>query len=190
MSLLLRLPSGSEDDWRTFWGIYGPMVLRLAARRRLGREDAEDVLANVMRTLLQMLRSGFQVDHRKGLFRSLVATLTYRAAAAHLRRTRRMPGSLEVVAETEAGDLPPDEELARMERLARLRVCLGQLRNDRRIRRRDLVAFERYALDGESAAGVAKALEITPARVHSIKHHMLKRMRNMMMRLEQELGEV
>ena len=33
-------------------------------------------------------------------------------------------------------------------------------------------------------------LEITPARVHSIKHHMLKRMRNMMMRLEQELGEV
>jgi RNA polymerase sigma factor (sigma-70 family) len=190
MSLLLRLPNGTDDDWCLFWGIYGPMVLRLAGRRGLCREDAEDILAVVMRSLMEKFKAGFKVDHGKGLFRSLVATITHRAISAHHKRTRQTPGSLEMAGEPVADDPLPDEELARLERLARLRLCLERLRNDRRIRRRDVVAFERYALAGEPAARVAKDLEITPARVHGIKHQMLKRMQKLMLELEFELGEV
>ena len=190
MSLLLRLPDGTDDDWRTFWGIYGPMVLGVALRSGLCSADAEDVLALVMRKLMGMLKAGFEVDHRKGRFRNLVATLTRREVVGHYRRTRRSAEPVEAAGEVEATGRTPVEEFARLERISRLNLCLDQLRTDRRIRRRDWMAFERYALCEEPAARVARDLDLTPARVHDIKHDMLKRMQKLMLRLEVELGEV
>lgn len=190
MSLLLRLPQGDDDDWRTFYGIYGPVVYRLARRSGLGEQDSEDVLAAVMRSLFRRMHSGFRIDHEKGRFRNYLATVTRRAVGAQRRGCDNSHVCAEFAEAFEDGGLSPDEQLSRMERIARLELCLDRLRESPEVRTRDMQAFERYALLGEPAERVARLYGLTRERLYGLKSEMLDRIQKILAQLDVELGEV
>lgn len=192
VSLLVRLRDGGNDsEWGTFWRIYGPFVFRLACKAGIERGAAEDVVAVVMRNLMLALRKGLEVSRAKGYFRAYVATATRRAVIDRLRAAARPAAApLDEARMQAAAIAAPDDELARLERIERLNLCLERLRSDTRLRQRDLRAFERYVLQSEPAAVVARDLDLTPARLHSIRFEMLRRIEKLMTRLDVELGEV
>ena len=190
LSLLLRLARGNDDDWRTFYGIYGPLVYRLARNEGLADPDADDVLARVMRSLFQRLQSGFQVDPDKGQFRSYVATATRHAVVAQRRGLEAAAPSAEMTEQVPDDGPSPSDHLSRMERVERLRLCLERLRESADVRPRDMQAFEAYALRGEPAERVARMYGITRERLYGLKSEMLERIRKMMSKLDIELGEV
>lgn len=190
VSLILRLREGTPTEWRTFWDIYAPVVYRLAARRGLDHHDAQDVVGVVMRGLHARIRRGLKIDHGKGRFRGYLARSAQRAVAAHRRRFGRTSpgdGSLASAADDAAS---PAEDLAKLERLERLRLCLDRLRGSSNVRRRDVEAFERYVLQGEPAEKVAKHLGLSRGRVFGIRTEMIERIRKTLMQLDIELGEV
>ncbi len=91
-TLIRRLSDYSDERWRTFFEIYGPLVYRIARRAGLNQNDAEEVLANVMRSFVQAVQRGFEVDHRIGLFRSYLKTMTSHEIAAWRRQQQKHAG--------------------------------------------------------------------------------------------------
>lgn len=189
VSLILRLRDGTEAEWRTFWGIYGPLIYRLARGRGLNHHDAQDIVCEVMRGLHSRIRRGLQVDHVKGRFRSYVGRSVARATA---RFRRQFGGSKSGRrAEREAGRTHSDADgdIATLERHERIRLCLARLRELPDVRRRDFEAFEKCVVHGEPAEKVAKQFGVSRGRVYGIRTEMMSRLRLMLTELDQELGE-
>jgi RNA polymerase sigma factor (sigma-70 family) len=190
VSLILRLNQGTPAEWRTFWDIYAPVVYRLAVCRGLDHHDAQDVVGVVMRSLHARIRRGLKIDHGKGRFRGYLARTTQRAVTVHRRRFGRSASGERSLASAADGADSPAEDLAKMERLERLRLCLDRLRASSKVRRRDVEAFERYVLQGEPAEVVARLLGLSRGRVFGIRTEMIERIRKMLIELDIELGEV
>lgn len=190
VSLIVRLRRGTDDEWRTFCDIYGPMVFRLARGLGLPDADANDVVGDVMQALLVRLRRGFAVDHGKGRFRDYLARATRHAAIRHQRRHPKPKGiSANSRHATTDGHLP-GAELAALERLERLRLCMDRLPLDPSVRRRDLDAFREYVLNNRPAQEVAKRFGISRARLYGIRTEMIDRIRRLAAELDATLGEV
>jgi RNA polymerase sigma-70 factor (ECF subfamily) len=188
--MLGRCAQGDNPSWTTFFGIYGPLIHRYARWGGLAEHDADEVVANVMRNLLQALRGGFEVDHSVGRFRHYLRKIANREIAAQRRRGTRQPVGLEQTPEPPADDEPSEEHWAALERQERLRICLERLRAVPSSRPRDLRAFERYALAGEPAERVALELGISKSRLYAIKHEMIVELRRLRIQLDAILGEV
>ena len=189
ITLIGQLAKDVDDAWRTFIAIYGPLVYRIARRAGLSENDAEDVLACVMRNFVQAVERGFEVDHDIGLFRSYLKTTTMNEVIAHTRREHRARGTSSV-GEADGGATPPPEFWEQAEREQRWQLCLARLKESSSVRARDYDAFTRYALNGEQAQRVAKDLQITVNRLYGIKHAMIEKARRIWKQLEDELGEV
>ena len=191
-SLLVRLRygRGSDSDWEQFCGIYAPMAFRLARGFDLRAHDAQDVAANVMRTLFVGMKRGFRRKGRRGAFRRYVATLT-RTAVRDFRKAkqRHAGGDGQLMTARDVNTKTPADMLERMETIDRLRYCLAQLRTSRAVRRRTWEAFQAFALGGESAKTVARRYGMTPEHVYVIKNEMLVRIRDMMAGLEADFTE-
>lgn len=189
ISLILRLRSGTEAEWRTFWGIYGPLIYRLARGRGLNHHDAQDIVCEVMRGLHARIRRGLEVDHGKGRFRSYVARSVARATA----RFRRQFGGTNSgrVSQKPTGRTrgDTDGDIATLERHERIRVSMERLRELPDVRRRDFEAFEKSVVHGEPAEKVAKQFGISRGRLYGIRCEMMTRLRAMLAELNQELGE-
>ena len=188
-TLIRRLSNDVGDAWRTFFDIYGPLVYRLARRAGLNENDAEDVLANVMRNFVQAVQRGFELDHSQGRFRSYLRTVTRHEVAAAYQAKARHPG-LPDRADPPACDPMPDDLWLETERQQHWQTCLERLRTSSSVRSRDFEAFVRYALSGEPPDVVAKDLQITVDRLYGIKHAMIRKARRIWKQLEVELGEV
>src|SRR5271165_2382604 len=68
-SLLLRLRNGSDADaWRTFIGIYAPLVYGFARRHGLQDADASDLTQEVSGEVCRAIRS-FEYQPERGRFR-------------------------------------------------------------------------------------------------------------------------
>jgi RNA polymerase sigma-70 factor (ECF subfamily) len=191
LSLVGRLRGELSKDWETFFAIYGPLVYRMARHAGLRDDEAEGVVSQVMRDFLSAVRGGFAVDHEVGRFRSYLRTAANNAIRAHLR-ARRRNGNGKMPLTEDLAEAPDDTtvEWERMEQLERLRLCFERLRASPAVRRRDVEAFESLVLRGEDAQAVAKRLGITVARVYGIKHEMVKLLRRIRQKLDQEMGEV
>lgn len=190
ISLILRLGQGKRDDWETFYEIYSPVIYNLCRARRLQHHDAMDIVSVVMKNFHHAILNGFTLDHSKGRFRGYLARSVERAIREFKRRKRDASnGSVRVDRES-ATNGRPEADLAALERVERLRHCIHRLREAPDVRRRDVEAFERYALQGEKAAAVSKSLGISVGRLYGIRSEMLDRIRTMMAKLEAEWGEV
>ena len=188
-TLIRRLASNADDEWRTFLAIYGPLVYRIGRRAGLAESDAEEVLANVMRGFVQAVQGGFKVDHSLGMFRSYLKTITTNEITAWRRQQRRQAAS-RPLEDTAADSHAPDARWEDAERQQRWRVCLEKVRGSRSVRKRDFEAFRRYALEGQPAERVAEDLGITTNRLYGIKHDIMKQLRRIWGKLARELGEV
>lgn len=182
MTLIERMRKMDNSAWATFFEIYGPIVYRFARRARLDDYEAEEVVAAVVRNMLRVMRRGFELDPELGRFRDYLRSVTNREISAQIRR--RKPSSRLV---TDPG--AEDGTWAELERQEVLAVCLERLRRSRAVRARDLLAFERYALQNEPADSVARDLQISKSRLYAIKHEMIQRLRRLRESLEAAIEE-
>ncbi|MCH8807901.1 MAG: sigma-70 family RNA polymerase sigma factor [Planctomycetes bacterium] len=182
MTLIERMRKMDNSAWTTFFEIYGPIVYRFARRARLDDHDAEEVVAAVVRNMLRVMRGGFELDPELGRFRDYLRSVTNREISAQIRR-RKLSSPLI----TDPG--AEDGTWAELERQEVLAVCLERLRRSRAVRARDLLAFERYALQDEPADSVARDLQISKSRLYAIKHEMIQRLRRLRESLEAVIEE-
>ena len=190
ISLILRLGQGHRDDWDAFYAIYSPVIYNLCRARQLQHHDAKDIVGVIMKSLHQAIQNGFTLDHGKGRFRGYLAKSVERAVRQFKRRKRNEGSKASTVDRAPANDGRPEADLAALERIERLRFCIARLREAPDVRRRDIEAFERYALREEKASTVAKSLGISVGRLYGIRCEMLDRIRAGMAQLEVEWGEV
>lgn len=182
--------SAPSPRWQEFFDLYGPVVYRCARHAHLSDASAEDVVANVLRNFVAAVRGGFKVDAALGRFRSYLRTIVNHEILAQRRRDRhaRHTAPLDDEPGIESADAPPDSNWIELERQERFRACLDRLRAT--VQPRDILAFERYAILGESAERVARESGISVSRLYSLKYEMVGRLRELAARMDAELGEV
>lgn len=132
--------------------------------------------------MLRVMRGGFELGPELGRFRDYLRSVTNREISAQIRR-RKLSSPLI----TDPG--AEDGTWAELERQEVLAVCLERLRRSRAVRARDLLAFERYALQNEPADSVARDLQISKSRLYAIKHEMIQRLRRLRESLEAAIEE-
>lgn len=121
----------AAGDRRAFTRLYRelhPLVARFIARRVDSRADAEELVAEVFRRVVEHLRS---FDPKRGSVRAWVLRIARNAVIDHYR-TRKHPVSLELIADGlgEAGG--PLEHMIDDERTTRLRALLAECPEDTR----------------------------------------------------------
>ena len=90
-SLLLRVRNPRDSEaWRTFEGIYRPLVLRYCVRRGLQEADAADVAQEVLARVANAIR-GFDYSPERGRFRAWLGTITIHQVQTLQSRAGRRP---------------------------------------------------------------------------------------------------
>lgn len=154
----------------------------------MSHNDAEDTVGIVMRNFASSVRSGFQVDHEIGRFRSYVRTLTRRVIGEQRRKKSTAGVPAEEVEAIDDGT--PDEYWEMVERQERWRICLEQLRTLPEAQPRDFNAFVDFAIRGEASTVVAQRYGVSRNRLYEIRQKMLNCLQRLRTQLDQELGEV
>lgn len=186
-TLLARLNGGGDTAaWREFCDRYEELIRAFARRRGLSAVDCDDVLQDVMLALTKSM-PGFRYDPGKGKFRSYLKTVTLHAL---LRRSRQNSNA----APLEVGDgsvsraiEDETEETWETEwRQYHLRTAMKAVRAE--FNAADLDAFERYAVNGEDAASVARTLGLSVDQVYQAKSRVLKRLSQVIAHQVEEEG--
>ena len=184
-ALLEGLVDGSNERvWLEFDERYRPILIGFARRMGLDDADAADMAQEAMLRFLQAYREG-QYDRSRGRLRSWltgIARNCMRDMRRRAERRRERRGMSAVVS------IPSDDEMdaawdAECER-AILRRGLDELRSTTRTDERTILAFERLMLDDRRPADVASEMSITLNEVYLAKHRCLKRLRDIVGRLE------
>jgi RNA polymerase sigma-70 factor (ECF subfamily) len=186
-SLLVRIKDARDDDaWATFVQTYAPLVYGYCRRRGLQASDAADVVQEVMAKVARSMRA-FDYRPDRGRFRDWLGTLTHRTLLNHLRAGRR-------AARGEGGDEPspepaepesPGPAWAEEFHARVLRVALERIRPH--FEPATWRAFERAWVDGRPAAEVADELGLPIDAVYSAKSRALKRLREEVLALAEDL---
>ena len=175
-TLLARLSEGCDQAaWREFYDRYGELIRSFARRRGLQPSDREDTLQDVMMSLTKAM-PGFRYDPNKGKFRSYLKTITVRAI---YKRTCQERGkvALEDIEGVVAKALTDDELERQWEqdwRLHHMRRALRRIEPE--INKKELAAFEQYALAGRDARDTAAELGLSVEQVWQAKSRTLKRL--------------
>jgi len=179
-SLLERLrTSPDEAAWRRFDDLYRPLIRRWLLRDPSLREEAEDVIQEIMGVLFRELPA-FQ-RRRNGSFRRWLRTITAHRLGAFYRSRKNRPVALGSPLE----DSPlmqladPKSELGRQwdrEHDAHVMNRLMELIAPQ-FEPSTLAAFRRVAVDGISPAQVAEELGLSLNAVLLAKSRVLSRLR-------------
>ncbi len=178
----------NEELWRAFDERYRPVLVAFGLRLGLRPEDAADAAQEALLRFVASYRAG-RYDRGRGRLRSwLTGIARHCIAEVREKGARRRERGL-----AEAFELPDEATLTRIWdaecEQEILRRGLDQLRSESRADSRTIQAFEMVALDGRRPAEVAEALRITPNDVYLAKHRCLKRLRQIVLQLE-DLYEV
>jgi RNA polymerase sigma-70 factor (ECF subfamily) len=178
----------NEEVWRAFDDRYRPILVAMARRLGLSQEDAADAAQDTLTRFLGAYRQG-RYERGRGRLRSwLIGIARHCVGDIREKAARRRERGL-----TAAGELPDEATLTRLWdaecEQAILRQGLEELRRETRTDERTIRAFEMVAFDGRRPAEVARELRITPNDVYVAKHRCLKRLREIVRRLE-DLYEV
>lgn len=180
-SLLERLRAGPDDEaWRRLVELYSPLLHGWLRRYSLQATDADDLMQEVLSTLVRELPA-FRYDPARGAFRSWLRTILANRLQAFFRDRQRSP-------QPAGGSVGP----RLLEQLADPNSDQSRLWNqehDRHVARRLLAgikpdfepttwtAFERCTLDGKKASVVAAELGISVNAVFISKSRVLRRLR-------------
>jgi RNA polymerase sigma-70 factor (ECF subfamily) len=179
-SLLDRLRHNQDEEaWRPFDTLYRPLLQRWLAQARIQPSDADDLIQDILRAVLQEM-SQFVYDPARGRFSTwLRQFLANRLKDYYKRRGRLLP-----VAENERLQQTIDNLEATSEELSQrwdqehdqhvLNQLLERVRPD--FSPRTWQAFLRV-LNGEAPAEVARDLGMTEPAIYSGRARILKRLR-------------
>jgi RNA polymerase sigma-70 factor (ECF subfamily) len=179
-SLLERLRSAPDEAaWQRLDDLYRPLIRRWLLRDPSLREEAEDVVQDVMEVLVREL-PGFQ-RRRTGSFRRWLRTITAHRLGAHYRSRRGRPqpfaASPEECPLAQLDD--PNSELSRQWDEEHDRFVLRRLMEliAPQFEPTTLAAFRRVAFDGVAPAQAAQELGLTYAAVLTAKSRVLNQLR-------------
>ncbi|MFO0826602.1 MAG: sigma-70 family RNA polymerase sigma factor [Phycisphaerales bacterium] len=176
-TLLERL-TASEDHaaWREFCDRYGGLIAGVARRAGCDPNDAEDVLQDVLTSLVSAM-PGFRYDPAKGRFRGYLKAVTMRAISRR-RRQNGPAGALQVSgnddAVTTAADTAADRDWEAEWRQYHLRMAMRTI--DAEFSTHDRAAFDRYAVQGLGVKETASALGLTVDQVYQAKSRIVRRL--------------
>lgn len=177
-SLLLQLANGSDHvGWREFFERYAPPVFRVVRYRGLHKEDANDIVQQVMMNISRHI-GDFRYDRDRGCFRQWIRRITENLISNHVRDRRPIIYDHELC-EQLADEAPATEDIWDAEwQLQDILWCLDQLEQD--VPPRRMKAFRMYVVEGHSAADVARELGMTTGHVYVIRHQVLALLRERM----------
>ncbi len=166
--VLRRAKAGDADE---FAAVYGPLVLAMARARGVSREDADDVMQQVLLEVLEALPR-FEYDRTKGSFRGFLKTRVHRRVL-DLHRRRR--GAMEL---DESMPEPGDAFAHWFEeewRQAHLEAALDKVR--REVQPSTFQAFDLLVVRELPVEEVAAMLGQTPNHVCQSKLRVARRLR-------------
>jgi RNA polymerase sigma-70 factor, ECF subfamily len=178
-SLLVRVRSRNAEAWQRLVLIYSPVVYRWCRQWRLEPDEAMDVVQDVFRTVVMAIE-GFRRDRAGDSFRGWLRTITRSKVQDFFRAAGRRPTAIggsdaqrrfaEVV--FEQGD---DADEAANDTALIVRRALEMVRVE--FEDRTWTACWRTTVDGESAADVANAMNMSVGAVYKAKSRVLARLR-------------
>jgi RNA polymerase sigma-70 factor (ECF subfamily) len=178
-SLLVRVRSHNGDAWQRLVSIYGPVVYRWCRQWRLEPNEALDVVQDVFRAVVIAIES-FRRDRAGDSFRGWLRTITRSKVQDYFRAAGRRPtaiGGSEAqrrFAEV-ASELRDDVDESATETAMIVRRALELVRNE--FEDQTWTACWRTTVDGESAADVAAAMNMSVGAVYKAKSRVLARLR-------------
>jgi RNA polymerase sigma-70 factor (ECF subfamily) len=176
-TLLARLSSGEGGGaaWGEFVERYADLVRGFCRRQGVWGPDADDVLQDVLLGLTKAM-PGFVYDPSKGRFRGYLKAATLHAILKRSCQKRGGAGLEEVesMLATATGDADIDARWEAEWRQHHLRRAMVVVRAE--FGARDVAAFERYAVSGEEAAGVAKDLGMSVDSVYQARTRIVRRL--------------
>jgi RNA polymerase sigma-70 factor (ECF subfamily) len=180
-SLLERVKSRDGLAWERLAALYGPLVYGWARKKGLRDADASDVVQDVFQAVARQI-DAFRRDRAGDSFRGWLWTITRHRIADHFRRVASSPvamgGSdvreqMEQLADSidasECNHSPGEQSLL-------MRQALELVRGE--FEARTFQAFWRIAVEGESPADVAKAMQMGVWAVYQAKSRVLRRLRS------------
>jgi len=183
-SLLANLQTGGRaGGWRDFYEQYAPAVFRVARLRGLADPDAEDIVQQVMLSVVQHIE-GFAYDQDRGQFRQWVRLVTENKIRDLRRRHPHM--ELDESAELPDGSAAIDEIWDHQWRVQDILLCLDEVATDEAPRR--IEAFRMYVLEGRPAQSVAQELGLSIGYLYVIRSEIINRVRERMRMLSSESG--
>lgn len=187
MSLLARLKSRNEQDWRRLVALFSPVVYRWARKGGLQDSDAADLAQEVFAAVHGQI-DRFEKTETSGTFRGWLYGITRNQVLLRYRRMSREPraegGStaLDRLHQTpdmtadgdRLGQCLPDADNQETETILTHR-CVDLIRGE--FEPRTWSAFEAVTVQGRSAADVAADLGLSVGAVYVAKSRVLKRLR-------------
>ena len=180
-SLLARARECTDQDaWRRLTDVYAPLIEKWVRPHVAQRADAEDLVQEVMTTLVREL-SRFDHNQRPGAFRAWLRTITVNRLRTHWDKRDARPAA--------TGSLNVREALAQLADPTSGLCQSWDEEHDRHVTRTLLAsirlefqpatwrAFERQVQDGKPAADVGEELGLSVNAVLIAKSRVLKRLR-------------
>lgn len=180
-SLLARLRGASNHDaWAEFQQLYAPLIRGWLVRRGVHDQDAEEVMQEVMQTLLTELPS-FEHNGRVGALRCWLRRVVANCLKKFWRRENRQPRALggDDYADLAAGLEDPHSQLSRLWNDEYNRVVCDRLldRVKTDFHEQTMLAFRGVAIDGKHAAEVAEQTGLTVNAVRIAQSRVMRRLR-------------
>ena len=184
----------NEDAWRRFVELYCPLVYRLARKKGLNREEAEQLFQELCFSLVRRMPS-FRYDPERGRFRDWLLTITLNLIRRHWRssaaRERLARAYVQHVAEPNVNgngsgksERPLEQWWRDHERIRALQLAVD--RAGSRVSSRDLDIFKRVVLERQPVADVAAEHGISANTLYGIKHRVLLKVRELAHEIEAE----
>ncbi len=184
-ALLERLADPADQEtWQAFDQRYRPVLIGFARRLGLSAEDAADAAQEALTRFVKSYRAG-KYDRDRGRLRSWIIGIAKNCIAdIQQRRAARPQRGMSAIVE-----LPDESKLTAMwdEQCQQeiLRQGLAELRRETKTKSGTIRAFEMLAFDGRRPVEVASELSISLNDVYLAKHRCLKRLREILARLQQ-----
>lgn len=171
-SLIQRASQGDRDE---FVAVYAPLAFAMARKKGLGPDAAEEVVQQVMLSLLQRLPS-FEYDRGRGSFKGYVKTIVGNAIIDEARRAKARHAVSDDVLESvpvedEAFGQLFDREWIKTHLLA----ALDKVRKE--VKPSTYLAFQMTVLREMDVPEVARSLDLSTNQVSQYKRRVLQRLR-------------
>lgn len=186
-SLLLELGRRSEDAWTEFLGVYEQAIYRMCRSKGLQDADARDVTQEVLAAVHARVAT-WDADPSKGSFRGwLMRVARNLSVDSIVHRARRTDGSGEtaVARQIEAAPDPSLEDATAFDLEYGRSVYAWAADSVRtEVRANTWQAFERTAVQGQSAEAAATELGMSVGSVYTAKCRVMARIRAKVTRWE------
>ena len=180
--------AGNKTIWRSFVERYRPLIVRYAMRAGLVEADAQDAAQHSL--------IAFCVSYQEGKYQRDQGRLRhwlFGIARNQIRNTIRKKPRREIQMTSEADQTDFFEQVSGKDdgealweqewRDAVLRQCLAEVGGE--FDAKSLEAFDLFACRGLTAKEVGERLNMTPNAVFIAKHRIMKRLRELVPRMEE-----